>query len=511
MSGVDTPGLPFEEPEPPVPAAGARRRRSPSAKTSAKESSTPPYLRSRAEREPESEAVRDAAASPEQPLSVSELTQRIQGLLGRLGRVAVEGEVSRVTRAQSGHVYFDLKDSGAKIACVVWRSQAKRAIGFDLKEGTQVVAHGALDVYAPRGGYSLVIERLEPAGVGALLLKLEQLKRELADRGWFERRRPLPAMPRKVGVVTSRDGAAFRDFLRTRSMRWPAYPVRLAHAPVQGPGSAAEIARALAALDASGVDVIVLCRGGGSLEDLWSFNELAVAEAIWACSVPVVCGVGHETDVTLADHVADHRAHTPTDAAQTVIPDRAELSTRLERAANYLFGALDEHLSRRTERLERLANARALRDPLALSELRERELASLGHRLRAAADSRAAQSAAGLAELARRLESQSPAAQLAERATRLALGGRRLVERGERLLSSRDERVRLAAARLESISPLRVLGRGYSLTTRADSSEPLRRAADVALGDLVETRLADGSLRARVEQISDGGDAPAAS
>jgi len=285
---------------------------------------------------PPSKSLEPAAPDGPHLYTVRELTLDIKSRVEGLGRIGVEGEVSRITRAASGHLYFTLKDADAVLSCSIWRSRIARALPFELEEGMHVVAHGTLDVYAPRGTYSLQIDRLEPRGLGALLVRLEALKVELKERGWFGRERPVPAWPRPIGIVTSRDSAAFQDFLRTRSLRWPGYPVRLAHTRVQGPGAAEEIADAIARLDATGVDVIVLARGGGSLEDLWSFNELAVAEAIWNASVPVVTGVGHETDVTLADHVADLRAHTPTDAAQQVIPDRTELEDQLERLGGYL-------------------------------------------------------------------------------------------------------------------------------------------------------------------------------
>ena len=281
-----------------------------------------------------------AAGGPAAPLSVSEVTARVSGQLSGLGSLRIEGELSGIKRAASGHVYFDLKDAGARISCVVWRSQVARAVSFRPKEGDSVIASGKLDVYAPRGSYSLVVTKLEPVGVGALLAKLEALKAELRDRGWFERSRPLPRHPRCVGVVTSRDGAALRDFLRTRSLRWPGHPVRLAHAPVQGPGCSENLATALRRLATTGVDVIVLMRGGGSLEDLWGFNEEPLLRAIHECPVPVVSAVGHETDVTLCDHVADHRAHTPTDAGQLVLPDREALLDELERARDHLASCL---------------------------------------------------------------------------------------------------------------------------------------------------------------------------
>ncbi|NUP98172.1 MAG: exodeoxyribonuclease VII large subunit, partial [Planctomycetaceae bacterium] len=299
---------------------------------------------------------------PPRAWSVSQLTQRIRGLLEGLGRVSVEGEVSGGRPAASGHVYFDLKDLDAKVACVIWRSAVATALRQPLREGDKVVVHGKVEVYGPRGGYQIIVQRVEPAGLGTLLAQLERLKQDLKERGWLDRRRPIPALPERVGVVTSRDGAAFQDFLRTRSQRWPLYPVVLSHTPVQGANAAQLIAAAIRRVAASGVDVVVVTRGGGSIEDLWAFNELAVAEAIWECPVPVVSGVGHETDTTLCDLVADLRAHTPTDAATQVIPDRRELVEALERGEGHLLDALQSQLEGRRERLERAASSRVLRD-----------------------------------------------------------------------------------------------------------------------------------------------------
>jgi exodeoxyribonuclease VII large subunit len=316
--------------------------------------------------------------------SVTQFTRRIARELTGLGRVRVEGELAGLKRATSGHVYFDLKDAGARLSCVVWASHVARVGRFQPKEGDRVVASGKLDLYAPRGSYSLVVDRLEPGGVGERLARLEAVKAELRARGWFDRSRPLPSLPRIIGLVTSRDGAALRDFLRTRSLRWPGYPLRLVHTPVQGPGAAAAIAAAIGRLAASGVDLIVVVRGGGSLEDLWAFNEEPVARALFECPVPVVTGIGHETDVTLADLVADHRAHTPTDAAQTVIPDRAQWLQGLERLGQHLLQAMSAALERRAEALERLRSGRALRSADWILGDRGRELGHLWARLWAA-------------------------------------------------------------------------------------------------------------------------------
>lgn len=438
---------------------------------------------------------RPAAA---RPLSVTALTRRIASALEGLGRVSVEGEVSRVQRAASGHVYFELKDLDSKISCAVWRSQVATAFRTPLREGAQVVAHGKLDVYAPKGGYSLIVQRVESVGLGALLAQLEALKEELRQRGWFERRRELPRWPGRVGLVTSRDGAALADFLRTRSQRWPGYPLRFTHTAVQGAGASTQIARAIERLDASGVDLICVVRGGGSLEDLWAFNELPVAEAIWRCSVPVVSGVGHETDTTLCDLVADVRAHTPTDAAQRVIPERNALLERLERGGGRLGQGFDALFARAQERLSRVESSRVLADPSTLVELRQRSLAAAQARFLSAVV-RSVDRVRGRVESAQRaLARVRPEHQLALRQTRLELAGAglpRAARRGRELAAERLER---AQARLEALSPLAVLQRGYSITHRKGERAPLLSAREVREGDELETRTAEGLVRSRV-------------
>ena len=428
-------------------------------------------------------AAGDAEGVGPRLYTVSGLSRAIRQRLDAFGRVSVEGEVSRIVRAASGHLYFDLKDFEAKIACTLWRSAIASALRFELAEGQQVVVHGKLDVYAPRGTYSLSVQRIEQKGIGALLIELERLKAELKQRGWFERRRPLPKLPRVVGVATSRDGAAFQDFLRTRSLRWPLYPVRLAHTPVLGAGAAREVATAIDRLDASGVDVIVVCRGGGSLEDLWAFTELAVAEAIRRASVPGVCGVGHEVDVTLADLVADHRAHTPTDAAQCVIPDRAALEAELERLANWLGAAVDQALRAREERLERASRSRCLRGTAWMLDDRASALARSARLLRMAADARLARARARIDAVAARLAGNDPRV------------------RFERALRERA---------LAAFSPYAVLARGYSITMRRGGREPLRDGRALADGEELETRLADGWVVSRVERAEGARDAGAA-
>lgn len=445
------------------------------------------------------------AAPREEPaarvVSVSELTRLVKSSLEALGRVRVEGEITRVTRAASGHVYFDLKDLDAKIACTIWRSALASAARFELEEGLQVVAHGKLDVYGPRGTYSLNVSRLEQRGLGAQLAELERLKTELSARGWFDRKRPLPELPALVGVVTSRDGAALQDFLRTRALRWPLYPARLAHTSVQGKDAAREIAAAIRRLDASGVDVLVVIRGGGSLEDLWCFNELPVAEAVWNTRVPVVSGVGHQTDTTLVDLVADHRAHTPTDAAQTVIPDRSALVERLESARANLEQTVSEGLATRAELLARLARSRALRDASVAFVLRGERLARQAQGLRSALERTFSTRDARCERARSRLDARSPGAELSRRAERLARFPAWFARAQQDVFDGRERALAVHGAALAGLSPLRVLERGYSITRRAGDTAALRGVAGLARGDVLETTFADGRVRARAEEI----------
>ncbi|MCK6444933.1 MAG: exodeoxyribonuclease VII large subunit [Planctomycetes bacterium] len=436
-------------------------------------------------------------------VTVTELTRKLQGLLANVGRVAVRGEVSRVMVAASGHVYFDLKDLDSKIACTIWKSQVPHAARFELEEGLAVIAHGKLDVYGPRGSYSLIVQRLEREGVGALLVEFERLKQELAAKGWFERKRPLPPLPQKIGVVTSRDGAALQDFLRTRTLRWPLFPLVLAHSSVQGKGASAELARAIERLNRTDVDVIALVRGGGSLEDLWCFNELPVLEAIRNSRVPVVTGVGHEVDTTLADLVADHRAHTPTDAAQTLIPERAALVERLQRAGNLLLQAMGDALDDRETRLAAAARSRALSEPDDMLLARAERLGHLAARMQSALSGRLRAVEARLAAAHRRLEASSPRARLERFERRLVTARERLRPALQRTVEARERRLAVAAAKLDALSPVGILGRGYSITTRA-SGQAVRDAAELSVGESLVTRVARGRVTSKVERIEPG-------
>lgn len=463
-------------------------------------------------------------------VSVAQLTDRINVALKGFGRVSVEGEVSRPKTVASGHVFFTLKDERAALDAKIWKAQVSRALGvLRLEDGAKVVCHGLLDVYAPYGKHSLIVDRVEARGLGAMLADLERLKGALRSEGLFDRKRPLPRRPRMIGVVTSRDADAWRDFLRTRLLRWPDYPVRLCHSRVQGKMAAREIAGAIGALDRSGVDVIVVCRGGGAIEDLWCFNEEVVARAAFGASVPVVSGVGHEADTTLIDFVSDHRAHTPTDAAQTVIPDLGALHESLDRAGAYLDDSMGRALAARIDRLERAAVRRVLSHPEALLEPRAARLEHVGRALSASVESSLQRSSAAVERLALRLEQQSPVSRLGRVEERLSAAGLRMtaaavrlgerakdtVERtGERLgvgvqevLQRVERRLEPAARTLEAVSPLAVLDRGYSITRRANGSV-VTDASQLAEGETLTTITRRGEIDSTVERTRalDGAD-----
>lgn len=410
----------------------------------------------------------DERTEPTEPLSVSQLTQQIkQTLETGFTSVWVSGELSDVSRPQSGHVYLTLKDEAAQIRGVIWRSVAAR-LAFDLQDGQQVVCRGDVDVYAPRGVYQLIIRQLEPLGVGALQLALRRLHQRLAAEGLFdpERKRPLPRFPRRIAVVTSPTGAAVRDFLEVLRRRWRAAHVLIIPAKVQGEDAAADLVRGIRAANSltDPPDVLVLARGGGSLEDLWCFNEEPVIRAIHGSRIPVVSAVGHEIDVTLSDLAADARALTPTAAAAMVAPSIDEVRAGLDATRTRLSAALRARASDARARLDALAQHRVFRRPF------DR-----------------------LHDWARQLDDLELRAQRAIR------------------YQNTRQRDRLAAlaARLESLSPLGVLARGYSVTHLAATGRLVDDAGALNVGDELVSRLARGQVASRVTRVEPAVDPPA--
>jgi exodeoxyribonuclease VII large subunit len=433
--------------------------------------------------------------------TVTELNRAAGELLEEaFPRVWVEGEISNWKLYPSGHAYFSLKDDGGQIASVLFRAGSK-GLRFEPKDGLAVLALGRVSVYGPRGQFQLIVEELEPKGKGALQLAFEQLREKLQREGLFDaaRKRPLPALPRTVGVVTSPTGAVIRDILTVLGRRFPNLAVLLNPVRVQGEGAAAEIAAAIAELDRRGdVDVLIVGRGGGSMEDLWAFNEEVVARAIAASRVPVISAVGHETDFTIADFVADLRAPTPSAAAELVVESKEALEKRIDALARRLRGAAVTGVRHARHRLDALAvrrmigdGKRRLLDLVQRVDALDAELVRAGEGVLAARRRAAERLVQGLAHL-------SPRARWALLRARLAPARARLAAAGGRAVTARRERVAAAGGRLEALSPLGVLGRGYSICRRLPGREVVTDAAAVAPGAEVEVLLRRGALRATV-------------
>jgi len=456
----------------------------------------------------EDEKPFDASLIPvpeaEGPETVWALTRRVADTLEmEFPRVWVVGEVSNYKCHTSGHVFFTLKDDRAAVRCVVWKSTAAH-LRIEIADGLEVEARGHIGVFEKAGNYQLYVSSLKPRGIGALEVAFRRLKEKLAAEGLFapEHKRPLPRFPRRIGLVTSPTGAAFRDILHVLARRWPAAAVVLAPARVQGEGAAAEIVRAIENLNRlEGVDVMIVGRGGGSLEDLWPFNEEGVARAIYASAVPVISAVGHETDFSISDFVADVRAPTPSAAAEIVVPDRREVAAGLGRALRRMGRALGHMIERLRDELALFEEHRAIRYPQEIVLGRVQLLRDLQMRASAAFRDRWAawrlrveRAAGGLAEHAPRAKWQRSAAALRMAAFRLAAAGRTQVEHRWRAHLER------LAGRLGDLSPDRVLARGYSRTVLERTGSTLVRAADARPGDLLRTVLAHGELASEVTE-----------
>ncbi len=440
-------------------------------------------------------------ARERQVLRPSQLNALARDLLeGSFAQVWVEGEISNFSRPASGHAYFTLKDDRAQVRCALFKPKAQ-ALRFLPRDGLQVLARGRLTLYEARGDYQLVLEHLEEAGEGALRRAFEQLKQKLAAEGLFDtaRKRSLPAFPRRLGVITSPRGAAVRDVLSVLGRRFPLLPVDVLPVPVQGDGAAAQILDTLRRAAASGrYDVLLLTRGGGSLEDLWAFNDEALARGIAASPVPVVSAVGHEVDTSLADYAADLRAATPSAAAELLVPERGELLARLHQRHGQLQSLLARLNAARAQRADQaFLKLQALRPQLRLERGRGR-LMALRRRLDLALQQPLLQRGERLARLLRRLDQAHPRQRLQDHGHRLALLGQRLEQAPGQLLRQRQLQLQGLARALASVSPLSTLGRGYAILQGPDGSV-LRRAADARPGDSVSARLAEGRLRLRVE------------
>ena len=447
----------------------------------------------------------DPSPLPPQPnrrvFTVTTLTAAIRTMLETTYReVWVEGEISNARVWKTGHLYFTLKDANAQISAVMFRSTL-RNLRFKAENGQHVVARGRVSVYDPKGEYQIVCEHLEPQGLGALQLAFEQVRERLDHEGLFDasRKRPLPVLPKKIGILTSLDGAAVKDILSVLRRRYPNAHVIISPTRVQGEGAASEIVRALGHLGRHpGVDVIIVARGGGSIEDLWAFNEEPVARAIAAAPVPVVSGVGHETDFTIGDFVADLRAPTPSAAAELVVAPKNELDSRIRRAENRLRSAVTAGLQRRRTTMHLLEKRPGLTGWPTRVAGHGRYTAELTHRLNNAVASTVGRRVRDTHTVRLRLEALSLGRRLGRIRARLVSARTDLANATRRTHTNRATRLRAAAGRLEVLSPLAVLSRGYAVCWTADRSVVVREATAVRPGQSVTVTLHRGELDCQV-------------
>ncbi len=437
--------------------------------------------------------------------SVTQLTQQIKLSLERtFYNLWVAGEISNLKQPSSGHYYFTLKDDQAQISAVLFRGST-RHLRFRPEDGMAVLVWGHVTVYEPRGAYQIRVERMEPRGKGSLQLAFEQLKEKLGKEGLFEpsRKRPIPLLPQRLGIVTSPSGAALRDVCRILHRRFPNLEVLVYPAQVQGDIAAAEVTKGIQVLNrlakATSIDVLIVTRGGGSLEDLWPFNEESVARAIATSAIPVISAVGHEVDYTIADFVADVRAPTPSAAAEIVVRNKEEFRERVSALKDRLGRSLGHRLRDLRSRADRISSHQAFAAVLHGIETRSQRVDDSVHRARFHLDRRLSRLRQQLQGLAARLSERRVDRRLGEARTRLA----RLVARLQAAERQRHHRARHAfaevASKLDALSPLGVLGRGYSLAWSAQG-KLLRSSDEVAVGDTVRVDLARGRLHCRVEK-----------
>lgn len=441
----------------------------------------------------------------EEILTVSQLNNNIKFLLEEtFDFVLVEGEISNLRRPQSGHVYFTLKDEKSQIRAVFFRPFGgyERRNGFELEEGLNVLCRARLNVYLPRGEYQLVVESVEPLGVGALQKAFEQLKARLFAEGLFDEKhkKALPFMPNNIAVVTSPTGAVIRDILNITKRRFPSVNILIAPVRVQGSEAAAEIIQALRNLESFGnIDVMVIARGGGSLEDMAPFNDEALARTIFRLSIPVVSAVGHETDFTICDFVADMRAPTPSAAAELIVPERLALISKINTLHERLMSGLDRRLENGKERVMSLEER--LKDPrrriidwkISLDEIKERLSSAFHHRKNDIYGE--------LRQLDLRLGYRSPAVKIRERKIQLNNIRKDLFNTISFRVTALREKLRKNAAVLESLSPLAVLQRGYSITRSIADGAIVKQTEGLKSGDRVNVRLAKGKFNAKIEKI----------
>lgn len=449
------------------------------------------------------------ASSPDQRdiFTISRLNSEVRAVLeGSFPLVWVEGEISNIASPRSGHLYFSLKDAHAQVRCALFRPK-RQLLRFEPSNGAQVLARARIGFYEPRGDFQLIIEHLEPAGAGSAQREFEALKQRLQSEGLFdnERKQPLPAFPQRLGVVTSPSGAAIRDVIKVLRRRAPHIPVTIFPAQVQGKGAAEELLQALEiALQRADCDVLLLTRGGGSVEDLAAFNDERLARAVAAAGIPIVSAVGHEIDFTITDFVADRRAPTPSAAAELISPDAAallqtidKLSQRIKSGMRRRLQAEHQHLGRVGGRLQRAAPASRLRQ-------QQQRLDSLDLRLLRSIRTILAERRRAIGSQVRHLQAHSPARRLAQLRQRLAGLPERLQQAWDHEHRRRMEHLAAAGRQLNAVSPLATMQRGYAVLRRPADGRVITQVTQVAQGDRIEARLADGRLDLNVERIAPG-------
>ncbi len=441
----------------------------------------------------------------EQPhvYSVTEITRDVRAILEAAFETAwIEGEISNFRQAASGHAYFVLKDDKAQIKCVLFRGQ-RAGMKFTPEDGDQVLLLGRVTVYEARGDYQVIVEAMEPKGLGALQKAFEKLKEKLAKEGLFDesRKKPLPEVPWKIGVVTSSTGAAIRDMIHVIQRRNPKMSILLYPAKVQGEGAAEEIAKGIEALNKrKDIDVLIVGRGGGSIEDLWAFNEEVVARAIAKSEIPVVPAVGHEIDFTVADFVADLRAPTPSAAAELVVPKLNDLVADLQYLTNQMIERMEEDIEDYRERLRYLIDRRFFREPRQILETPTQRLDEMVQRLLRGLDQCVVVKRGNVMQTIHRLFQASPAKKIQTLSERQQDLMARLVRRMESQINLKKQQWKGTSKNLDALSPLRVLDRGYSITTSKKTGKAVTSGKDVIKGDTVRIRLAQGQLDATVDE-----------
>ncbi len=436
-------------------------------------------------------------------LSVSQLNQRARQLLEtHFSQVWVEGEVSNLVKPSSGHWYFTLKDAGAQVRCAMFRNR-NQLLRFPVSNGSKVTARGRLSLYENRGDYQLIVENLEPSGIGALQRAFEQLKQELSARGWFdpEHKQPLPDLPRHIGVITSPSGAAIRDILVTLRRRFPSIPVTIFPTPVQGTGAGTQIAAAIDTANSIGnslqppLDVLIVGRGGGSLEDLWAFNEEVVASAIYQSQLPIVSAVGHEIDFSIADLVADQRAATPTAAAELLSPDQRQWLDAITKRSRRLENLLRNNIQQKQGQLDALQ--RRLKHPGARLQDFGQRLDDLELRLLRSHRRMLSQQHSRLEQLHQRMLLSSPQDRIDRQHDRLQGLQQQLLRQWRQTLHNKQQALAKHSELLHSVSPLQTLQRGYAIVANADGAI-VKSVRELNKADRIHIRMSDGDVEASI-------------